>query len=500
MPMPAPTFTPEALDVYREQADEFLSEMVEEYYLHYAGLKDELAVEDVYERHADLTTLEAATRLGATVDGDRGVQRLWEFACDGYLGNLTKTYEARAAELEATLEATVGGETVPFRMLRAAIANEPDRERRRELELARCQLVDEQLNPLYLQATELVNHGVRDLGAASYLDLHLRFGQPLEHLAEQCRSFLAETERLYERSADALFRSRVGVGLDEAERWDTARMVRAPQWDPLFPPDRMVPALEATLAGFGIDLRSQRNVELDLEPREKKSPRAFCAPIRLPGRIVLVVKPMGGPDDWGACFHEAGHTEHYAHTSPDLPVESRRLGDNAVTEGWAFLLEHLTIDPAWLARRLDFPRPREFAAESAAVLLYAARRYCAKLLYELELHRADDPRPLRSRYVELLGDALKIEPSPTDWLADVDAGFYVGRYLRAWAFEAQIADSSRQRFGSEWFSRREAGSLLRELWTLGQAQTAEELLRDVAGVELDLAAAGELIGNRLAGS
>ena len=28
-----------------------------------------------------------------------------------------------------------------------------------------------------------------------------------------------------------------------------------------------------------------------------------------------------------------------------------------------------------------------------------------------------DVRPLRSRYVEILGDALKIEPSPTDYLA-----------------------------------------------------------------------------------
>src|SRR5581483_1664053 len=121
-------------------------------------------------------------------------------------------------------------------------------------------------------------------------------------------------------------------------------------------------------------------------------------------------------DDWGACFHKAGHTEHYAHTSPDLPVESKRLGDNAVTEGWAFLLEHLTSDPAWLTRRLDFSAPGDFSAERAALLLYVVRRYCAKLLYEIELHQAPDVLPLRSRYVELLGDALTIEPSGTDWL------------------------------------------------------------------------------------
>ena len=58
-------------------------------------------------------------------------------------------------------------------------------------------------------------------------------------------------------------------------------------------------------------------------------------------------------------------------------------------------------------------------------LLFFVRRYCAKLLYELEFHAAPDVTQLRRRYVELLGDALKIEPSPTDYLADIDAGFYV---------------------------------------------------------------------------
>ena len=259
----------------------------------------------------------------------------------------------------------------------------------------------------------------------------------------------------------------------------------------------MVPALEGTLAGLGIELESQSNVELDVEKREKKSPRAFCAPIEVPGRVVLVIQPMGGPDDWQALFHEAGHTEHYANTSADLCVEDRRMGDNAVTEGWAFLLEHLIEDPAWLTRRLDFPRPREFSAQAAAKLLWAVRRYSAKLLYELELFKAADPQQMKQRYVELLGDALKIEPSPTDWLRDVDAGFYVTRYLRAWAFEAQMSYHLRERFGSDWFATRDAGSLLRELWTLGQGPTADELLDDVTGAEIDMASVTERARERL---
>jgi hypothetical protein len=206
---------------------------------------------------------------------------------------------------------------------------------------------------------------------------------------------------------------------------------------------------------------------------------------------MLVIQPKGGMDDWRALFHEAGHAEHFANTAPGLPVEEKRLGDRAVTEGWAFLMEHMVDDPAWLSRRLDFARPGDLAADSAVSLLWLSRRYCAKLLYEIELHQADDLGAMKARYVELLGNALKIEPSETDWLADVDGGFYATEYLRAWAFEAQMRFHLRERFGNDWFVKKEAGSLLRELWSLGQKPTADEILRDVTGAEIELEAVAE---------
>ncbi len=162
------------------------------------------------------------------------------------------------------------------------------------------------------------------------------------------------------------------------------------------------------------------------------------------------------------------------------------------------LLEHLTIDPVWLERRLDFPRPYEFAAEGATQLLWLVRRYCAKLLYELEYHAAADVTAMRPRYVELLADALKVEPSDTDYLADIDEGFYASQYLRAWAFEAQLRSYLREKFGNAWFARRDAGSLLRELWAEGQRHTADEMLRDVTGQTLELAAVGDRIRESLA--
>jgi len=497
MPTVAPASARD-LDAYRQRADRFIAALDEEYYLHFAGHKEKLEIESIYDDFADLTTIEQAQSIGAAVNGSAGIRELWRFACEGYLGQLTKELEEKLAEAEAGLKTTIDGEEIPFRMLKPAIMNEPDRAKRERLERVRNELVDEHMNPLYLEAHARTRDAVSELGAKNYFELYQQFGYDLDGLAAQCRAVLDSTEQLHTRIGDRLFRARVGMPLSEAERWDKDRMMRATTWDAGFPGDRMVPALRETLKGLGVDLDAQENVHLDVENRPLKDPRAFCVPIEVPEKVMLVIKPTGGADDWSALFHEAGHAEHFAHTSGSLSVEDKRLGDNAVTEGWAMLLEHLTDEPGWLSRMLDFPKPQEYAAEGAAVLLYFVRRYCAKLLYEIEFHQADDPTTMRERYVELQADALKITPAPQDYLWDMDGRFYVHAYLRAWALEAQLSSFLREKFGRDWYTQRSAGSLLRELWSEGQRMNADELLREVTGAKLEMESVAEKVREQAA--
>ncbi len=491
---PAPPSDRE-LDAYREQADRFIAELDEEFYLHYAGLKESFDLTPIYGRHKNLTDPTLVRSIGLAVNGGDRIRELWRFACEGYFGELTRGHAEKLAALESEIQVSVDGEEIPFRMVRPAMANEPDRDKRRRLDERANEILDEQMNPIHLEAVHAVQGAARELGFDNYLELYRKAlpSSALDDLAEQCRVLLDSTERLFEDAADKLFRNRVGVGLAEAQRWDVPRLFRAPEWDPMFPKEMMLPALESTLADLGVDLKSQQNVELDLEERPNKSPRAFCAPIEIPDRVVLVIQPIGGPDDWRALFHEAGHTEHFANTSRDLAMEEKRLGDNAVTEGWAMLLQHLTDEPEWLTRRLDFPRPGEYAEEGATGLLYFVRRYCAKILYEIELHAAEDVTTMRDRYVELLGNALKIEPTPANYLSDVDSGFYVSSYLRSWAFEAQLRAYLREKFGNRWFTTRDAGSLLRELWGEGQRLRAEEMLKEVTGSTLEMEAVADRV-------
>jgi hypothetical protein len=226
-------------------------------------------------------------------------------------------------------------------------------------------------------------------------------------------------------------------------------------------------------------------VHFDTESRPTKSPRAFCSAPRIPDEVYLVVAPTGGRDDYAALFHEGGHTEHYAHVDRGLPFEFRHLGDNSVTESFAFLLDGLTSDEAWLRAHLGVEDPVAVAGFDRAVKLLFLRRYAAKLDYELELHgTAADLASMPARYVELLGGAIDVAWPEATWLSDVDAGFYVARYVRAWALEAMWRAELRERFGERWFDSVAAGDWLRGLWASGQRLDAEALAAEKLGEEL----------------
>jgi hypothetical protein len=74
----------------------------------------------------------------------------------------------------------------------------------------------------------------------------------------------------------------------------------------------------------------------------------------------------------------------------------------------------------------------------------------------------------------------------------------VAEYVRAWAFEAALKRFFREKFGSTWFTRRDAGSLVRELWSEGQRPTADEILKDLTSAEIELEAVSEYVRESLA--
>ena len=480
------------LDEYRQDGEAFLEELHREYYLQGAGHKAELVLEPIYERYGWLFERAAVERIGearraAPAEEGTRLRYLHQFALDGHLGDATRELESRIAALEASLEVRAVGQSMPYRTAAVVQANEPDPDRRAEIEAARNEVLAAELNPLHREALERSHAGCAELGWPSYLDAYSDVRAiDLRALADSLGEFSRATEADYAPVVDPELERTLGFRLADSRRSDLARYFRAAHLDSMFPNDRMVGALRETLAGLGIDLESQSNVTLDTEPRPTKSPRAFCSTARVPAEVYLVMPPIGGREDYAALFHEAGHTEHYACTDPDLAFEYRHLGDNSVTESFAFLLEGLTANRTWLESRLGIDAAGPAVEHARAARLVMLRRYSAKLAYEVDLHGPEtDLEAMPERYAALLEGGTRI-PWPRDtWLSDVDSGFYAACYLRAWAIEVEWRAELESRFGERWFESPQSGEWLRGIWANGQRLDGPLLLEQATGRSLD---------------
>lgn len=481
------------LDQLRQRLERCNEEEAREYYLHGAGLKQELAVEPILEAYADAFTPDtvAAVRRAwqsATGEEQTRLRFLYQNVAGNLLGRRVAPLRDRIGTEESSRTVTFDGESIPLPAMAVRVSNEPDRGRRHAMEDARLQIVAE-LNTLYAQAHaktwQVIVEHLEPAGYAAYYRSTKAID--LEGLARMMERFLAETRALYLRQMDAWCREGLGIPLHEARRCDGAWLLRFREYDPAFQADRMVAILGLALRGLGIDLRAQDNAHLDLEPRPLKRPRAFCSPIRIPQEVYLVILPKGGYDDYRALFHEAGHLEHFVCTRPDLAFEYRWMGDNSVTEGYAFTLEHLLLDPAWIDRYTPLPagEASRYLGRAHLQLLFMLRRYAAKILYELELHQAPAvPATMATRYVDRFTDAVGFRYAPEEYLVDVDEGFYCAQYLRAWFFDGRLTDWLRRRFGPEWWAEPGAGATLKELWADGQRRPADELMAGLDGSQL----------------
>jgi hypothetical protein len=207
--------------------------------------------------------------------------------------------------------------------------------------------------------------------------------------------------------------------------------------------------------------------------------------VRVPEEVYLVIRPHGGHNDYRTFWHELGHAMHFSSPPRSLPFEARWLGDCSVTEGFAMLWDHLTLDPSWLDRYtgLGAEDIRSLTFELAVQELHLVRRYAAKILYELSLHRSDLVG-MGPEYVSRLSEATLFTYSEDDHLGDVDPGFYSARYVRAWQLESLMSEALRDRFDEDWYRNPQAGEFVHQLMARGQGTPAHELASEVAGVGL----------------
>ncbi len=490
-----------SLERMRREGDAFMQEVSREYYLAHAGLKHTAELQPIYARHATILGPEALALvrdafLGAVRGSEthRGTRIILEWLVDVQAQRELASLEEREIAWEsAAVVALADGRTIPYQRAAIDLANASTRAERLMIERGRAELVVRELAPLRRDKFARERELIESLAIAS--DYRATFsalsGVDLAALAKECRAFLRDTQGMWDESAREVVRAKLGIPLREATRADALFLLRARELDAFFPAAAMEAGVRRQLAEMMIDPDAGGRIIYDTGERDGKRPRAFCAPVRVPQEVYLVIRPHGGQGDWRALLHETGHALHFAYAREDLPFEYRWIGDNSVTEGYAMLLDHLMQDAAWLRRYTELSGghvPRWLRAAGFEELQFL-RRYCAKFIYELALYGGETRwDALPDLYVDALTSATSFRYDSADAFVDVDARFYSVRYLRAWQLQALLGETLRARFDDDWWRNPRAGPwMLRELFGEGQRELADELAHRVAGRSLSFA-------------
>lgn len=475
------------LEVYLREFVDFNTASTREYYLYFSGQKARYEIARIYDRYSDLFTIDAIQRLKRERDeidpyfesNRTALDRLVTFASENYLDENVKhlTEEITNAENSASVEWQ--GKSVPFAQLHGLLANEADAARRRALYGKQLNVIAA-TNDLRGERVERLHELAVKLGYDNYVKMYESLHKiDYRALDANMQRFLADTDKVYTVNLERAVLRTLHMPLAQAERADTYYFARLTDFDALFPPESLISAYRETMENLGIHVDRQHNIGLDTAARARKSARAFCAPIVIPSEIKLVLKPVGGLQDYEVFFHEAGHAQHFAYTAADLRPEFKYTGDYALTESYAFLFNYLVGEPLWLEQMLNRRDLDELVEAITLAKLYTIRRYAGKLHYELQLHASATPGKSGASYRENLTEATKFQFDDSEYLHDLDDGFYAANYLRAWIFEVMLRDYLKTRYGVKWWRSQRAGNFLKELWHTGNRYTTEELAAQI---------------------
>lgn len=396
----------------------------------------------------ELFAPETVSGLVASAAADAALRPLARFAAEGLL---REAGAAEVADAERLLAAPlVPGPDGPLepRRVDAALADEPDAGRRRELQAARLRALASHLVEPLRDAAGRRDDAARGLGAGSALELvAVAAGADLAGGEEAAAVLLAGTDDAAAQALDRAARRALGLAATELDAADVPRLLSAPHLHQALPAGT-APAVVA---------------------------RA-CELLGLPDPPQAAGGAGPGMAGLAEALRAAGAGLARVGAAPRLPVEARALADPALAGAAGRLLEGLVTDPGWHARAVGAVDPDAMALAGALVVAVGARATAARAA------AGGGAAP------EAMGRALGVA-----WPAELCAADPLALLgplddLRARMLARALRAHLREAFGSRWFAEPRAGALLREVWLEGGLIDPADLARELGAPGLDPAA------------
>ncbi len=482
---------------------------------------------EIYAKYPILQSEDTFKRLKPLYDmhpENEEIKRLFVDALGTYISNRFSKESDEITNLKDQLKIDVTGldlkdkegnllTSVLYEDTSELFKNIPEKEKREALYKRVSDAYCNHITPKFIDLFHKENQLLANLG---YPDIVAFYSQASGHnlikLGEKARQLVQETDEAYHPKMSAFYEQRTADHFEKATRADIAYVFHGKSEemahiDRKFPEEKLIDLAQKTFDGLGlefsniaqpVDFASKEDYQatvsnanrptrilLDIAKREGKRSRAYVYPAQAPEEIYLSVKPEGGLDDFSAFFHESGHAHHFAYVKKGLSFPLALMGNNTVTESYAYLFQNLFLNKHWLENiaGLSAAEASQAIRRSALNDLYMLRRYASKMQFELKLF---DGTPLAGKpdsYAQLLSRGTGFKYDADGWSRDVDHGFYVADYFTAWALEAQLREYLQTHFGSSetqgenWYQNPEAGAFLKDLWKDGNLTQAELSMR-----------------------
>lgn len=261
-----------------------------------------------------------------------------------------------------------------------------------------------------------------------------------------------------------------------ASALDVSRALAAPWFFEVLRKEDLSHAVTRTLSDLGFDPNALGRVLVDTDSPDRV-PGAHLVCLEVPDQLRLVLTAAPGPEAYAGWLGAWGEAAFLAATPRTLPFIDRVIGDAAVALSVRRLFESLVLDEGWLKRvvRATSAQAREVARLFAWRQVMTLRREAALLPVTREALERGAVRSLADSYQDAMARALHVQPERGRFLVDVAPTAPLLPSLEAWALEASLVHTLRERFNEDWWRNPAAGRFLTGLAARGAAEGGAEV-------------------------
>jgi hypothetical protein len=369
-------------------------------------------------------------------------------------------------------ESRIAPSAVPARLARTEVAVE-----RRALEGAWLEALAVE-EPVFHDLLQREREVYEELGYGTLLEsCEILSETDLRALAREGARALEESEGELRDLLDWFLPRSAGVAPSEGAAGDRFALWWAAPTAALFGEPAALRSSIHILTNAGLDPLAGGRIRLERRGEVRRTAGALACPLRIPQSVALVYS--GGP---GLSTHHAelaalGRALHAGYTDPELPLEFRWMGDEAVPLAWGSLLGGLLFDASFVRDRYGAGSARlaEHRRISALLLLLRLRRRVALLQLAIAWCEAPGLAEVTEEYPTLFETATGLRHDARQAAWDVGLPSDAAAFLRAEQLGAVLREHLRERFDEDWYRNPRAGEALAHLLRDGRRFTAAEL-------------------------